>query len=111
MLTHGKYCMRQHSPHEFYYKVTVYDVDTRGLQQRAERGSVHKGVKSTPDGSTPIFICPKAPKDWEDNWIKSVPGRAWFPYFCFYGPTEPFFDQSWKLPQVEEVDFAQYAKQ
>jgi|GEM_PF-3309270 len=22
-----------------------------------------------------------------------------------HGPTEPFFDQSWKLPQIQEVDF------
>ena len=28
----------------------------------------------------------------------------------FYGPTETFFDQSWKLPQIEEVDFAAYGK-
>ncbi len=101
-------------PVKLFWAVTVYDVDTRGLitsdQQRAERGSVHKGVKTNPDGSTPIFIGPKAPKGWENNWIKSVPGRAWFPYFRFYGPTEPFFDQSWKLPQIEETDFAKFAK-
>lgn len=101
-------------PVKLFWAVTVYDVDTRGLitsdQQRAERGSVHEGVKTNPDGSTPVFIGPKAPKGWENNWIKSVPGRAWFPYFRFYGPTEPFFDQSWKLPQIEEVNFAEYEK-
>jgi len=95
-------------------KHAIYDVDTRGLitsdQKRAERGSVHEGIKTNPDGSTPIFIGPKAPKGWENNWIKSVPGRAWFPYFRFYGPTEPFFDQSWKLPQIEETDFAEVAE-
>jgi len=31
-------------------------------------------------------------------------------YFRFYGPTEPFFDQSWKLPQIEEVDYNKYGK-
>ena len=101
-------------PVALFWAITVYDVDTRGLittdQQRAERGSVHQGIKSNPDGSTPLFIGPKPPKGWEDNWIKSVPGRGWFPYFRFYGPTEPFFDQSWKLPQIEEVDYTKYAK-
>ncbi len=102
-------------PVKLFWAVTVYDVDTRGLitsdQQRAERGSVHEGVKTNPDGSTPVFIGPRAPpKEWENNWIKSVPGRAWFPYFRFYGPTEPFFDQSWKLPKIEEVDFSKYSK-
>jgi hypothetical protein len=28
----------------------------------------------------------------------------------FYGPTKPFFDQSWKLPQIEEVDFTTFGK-
>lgn len=97
-------------PVKLFWAVTVYDVDTRGLitsdQQRAERGSSHKGVRKKADGSTPIFVGPKAPKGWENNWIKSVPGRAWFPYFRFYAPTEPFFDQSWKLPNIEEIDYA-----
>jgi hypothetical protein len=22
---------------------------------------------------------------------------------CFYGPTEPFFDKSWRLPDFEKV--------
>ncbi len=102
-------------PVAVFWAVTTYDVDTRGLvtsdQQRAERGSRHEGIKTNPDGSTPIFVGPKAPpKEWENNWIKSVPGRAWFPYFRFYGPTGPFFDQTWKLPQIEEVDFSKYGK-
>ena len=97
-------------PVKLFWALTIYDTDTRGLitsdQQRAERGSMHEDVRKTDDGSTPIFIGPTAPKGWENNWIKSVPGRAWFSYFRFYGPTEPFFDQSWKLPQVEETDFS-----
>jgi hypothetical protein len=101
-------------PVDLFWAITVYDVDTRGLittdQERAERGSKHEGVRTNKDGSTPIFVGPKPPKGWENNWVKSAPGRAWFPYFRFYGPTKPFFDQSWKLPPVEEVDFAEYAK-
>lgn len=101
-------------PVAIFWAITVYDVDTRGMirtdQERAERGSKHEGIKSNPDGSTPIFVGPKPPEGWENNWIKSIPGRAWFPYFRFYGPTKPFFDQSWKLPQIEEVDFEKFAQ-
>ncbi|NNK94831.1 MAG: DUF1254 domain-containing protein [Desulfobacterales bacterium] len=101
-------------PVDLFWAITTYDVDTRGLvttdQERAERGSAHTGIKTNSDGSTPIFVGPKAPAGWEDNWIKSAPGRAWFPYFRFYGPTQPFFDQSWKLPQIEETDFSEYNK-
>jgi hypothetical protein len=53
---------------------------------------------------------PKGAKGWENNWIKSVPRYAWFPYFRFYGQSESFFDQNWKLPQIEETDFAKFAK-
>ena len=81
-----------------------------GGHQRAEIGSAHKGVQVNEDGTTYVFVGPKAPKGWESNWIKSMQGRAWFPYFRFYMPTEPFFDQSWKLPQIEQVDFAKFAK-
>ncbi len=101
-------------PVALFWAITIYDVDTRGLitsdQQKAEIGSVHKGVQANEDGTTYVFVGPTAPKGWETNWIKSVPGRAWFPYFRFYMPTEPFFDQSWKLPQVEQVDFSNYVK-
>ena len=101
-------------PVDIFWAITVYDLDTRTMvrtdQERAERGSKHEGIRSDDKGYTPIFVGPKAPKGWENNWIKSVPGRAWFPYFRFYGPTKPFFDQSWKLPQIEEVDYNTYSK-
>jgi hypothetical protein len=101
-------------PVELFWAITVYDVDTRGMvrtdQERAERGPAHEGIKTNPDGSTPIFVGPKPPKGWENNWIESIPGRAWFPYFRFYGPKKAYFDQSWKLPQIEEVDYSKYEK-
>jgi hypothetical protein len=100
-------------PVAIFWAITVYDVDTRGMvrtdQERAERGSRHEGVRSLPDGTTPILVGPEPPPaGWEANWIKSIPGRAWFPYFRFYGPKQPYFDQSWKLPQIEEIDYATY---
>ncbi len=32
------------------------------------------------------------------------------PYFRFYGPKQGYFDQSWKLPQIEEVNFDELPK-
>jgi hypothetical protein len=34
---------------------------------------------------------------------ETLPGKGWFAYFRFYGPTEPFFDKSWALPDFEKV--------
>ena len=32
---------------------------------------------------------------FEKNWIPTVPGKAWFPYFRLYGPTEAHFNRTW----------------
>jgi hypothetical protein len=102
------------APVELFWAVTIYDTDTRGMittdQKKAEIGSASGTAVANADGSTYIFVGPEAPKGWENNWIKSVPGRGWFPYLRLYFPTGPFFDQSWKMPQIEPVDFKDYAK-
>jgi hypothetical protein len=100
------------APAELFWAITIYDTDTRGLvstdQQKAEIGSAHKTVQVNEDGSTYVFVGPKAPKGWESNWIKTVPGQGWFPYLRLYFPTEPYFDQSWDMPQIEPVDFGDF---
>jgi hypothetical protein len=32
-----------------------------------------------------------------------VPGKGWFPYLRFYGPTEAYYDQTWKLEDIVAV--------
>jgi hypothetical protein len=32
-----------------------------------------------------------------------VPGKGWFPFFRFYGATEAYFDQMWKLEDIVVV--------
>jgi hypothetical protein len=36
--------------------------------------------------------------------VENAPGRAWFPYFRWYGPTEAYYDKSWKLRDIEPID-------
>jgi hypothetical protein len=48
-------------------------------------------------------VGPTAPQGLEGNWVKSVPGKAWFTYFRLYAPTEAYFDQSWPLPDFDKV--------
>jgi len=33
----------------------------------------------------------------------TVPGKGWFPFFCFYGTTESYFKQTWKLEDIVAV--------
>ena len=39
----------------------------------------------------------------QQNWIKALPDKGWFAYFRFYGPTQPYFDRTWALPDIVEV--------
>jgi len=48
---------------------------------------------------------PIAPKGKEQNWIPTVAGKAWFPYFRLYSPKKAFLDQTWVLPNIEKVKY------
>lgn len=93
-------------PMKEFWSVTVYDVDTRcpidNEQQIADRSSRMDLIEND-DGSVDIYFGPKAPAGKEKNWIPTVPGKGWFAYLRLYAPTEPYFERSWKLPDIENV--------
>ena len=41
-----------------------------------------------------------APERSENNRIKTVPGKGRFPYLRFYGPTQAFFEKTWKPDDI-----------
>ena len=94
-------------PVKDFWAITVYDIQTRALieapQHVAEINPNVNKLKTNPDGSVDLFFGPKAPADMESNWIQTLPGRAWFPYFRWYGPTEAYYDKSWRLPDIEQA--------
>lgn len=79
-------------------KAFIYnDIDRVGLS------SYDKEVlKTNDDGSVDIYFGETAPKGFESNWIPTA-GEDFFLLFRLYGPEEPFFDKSFKLPDVERV--------
>ncbi|HEY2908592.1 MAG TPA: DUF1214 domain-containing protein, partial [Vicinamibacterales bacterium] len=95
------------APAKQFWSVTLYDTDTRALiqskEQRSDRSSRDDIVKNA-DGSVDLYFGQTAPKGFEQNWIPTVPGRAWFAGFRFYGPLEPYFDKSWPLPDIQKVN-------
>jgi hypothetical protein len=95
------------APMKQFWALTVYDIDTRALirngEKRAEVGSLTSGLKPNADGSVDVYVGPAAPKGFETNWVRSVPGKAWFAYFRLYAPTEAYLDKSWPLPDFEQV--------
>jgi len=95
------------APVKQFWSFTVYDLDTRMLiqnkEQIADRSSRQDLVKNA-DGSVDLYVGPKAPAGFEKNWIPTVLGKAWFPYFRLYAPTEAHFDRTWILPDFEKVN-------
>ena len=93
-------------PAKQFWAVTLYDRETCGLirdMPRAGLDSYDQKMQKNADGSVDIYIGPKSPAGKEANWIQTAPGRGWFPYFRVYGPDKPFFDKTWKLPDIEKA--------
>jgi hypothetical protein len=89
-----------------FWSVVVYDALSRSeLQNGQPLPSVSQYTRPAinADGSVDIDFGPDMPAGQEKNWIRTVPGRGWFPIFRFYGPLEPFFDKSWALNEVEKL--------
>ncbi|MGR5349758.1 DUF1254 domain-containing protein [Vibrio mediterranei] len=95
------------APAKTFWSITAYEVSTRTLinndYQVADRSSRMDLVEND-DGSVDIYIGPDKPEGNKvQNWIPTEAGRAWFPYFRLYSPTEAFLDRSWVLPDIEKV--------
>ena len=87
--------------------MTVYDVATRCIivndTKLADRSS-RMDLLENEDGSVTLYIGPTKPEgDEARNWIQTVPGRAWFPYFRLYSPKKPFLDKTCVLPDIEKA--------
>ncbi len=96
------------APAKQFWSITVYDNDTRTLiqngQGKSDISSVQTGLKVEPDGSTKVFVGGTPPAGYENNWIESNPEKGFFVYLRLYGPLEPYFDKTWKMPDVKRVE-------
>jgi len=55
------------------------------------------------DGSTTLYLGPKAQEGKQANWLPTVPGRGFFAILRLYGPTEAAIDKSWEPGDIEKV--------
>jgi hypothetical protein len=94
-------------PVKQFWSATYYDEGTRQMaatpQGRPDISSRKEDIVKNSDGSIDVYFGPNAPKGHQTNWVQTNPGKGWFAYFRFYGPTEPFFDKSWALPDFEKI--------
>lgn len=94
-------------PAELFWSVTLYEAENAsGLdngQPFPSLGKLNKPAQNE-DGSTDIYIGPKAPAGKEGNWLATVPGRGFFAILRLYAPAEAAIDGTWKPGDVEKVE-------
>ena len=82
-----------------FWSVTLYEAENgSGLangQPFPSLGSRDKPVQNA-DGSTDLYLGPKAPEGRKTNWLATVPGKGYFAIIRLYGPTEAVISKSWK---------------
>lgn len=92
------------APVRLYWSATVYDGATHALIRNmrwSSRSSNTPGLQKNPDGSVDVYFAPLAPAGKESNWIPTSSGGRFEVLFRLYGPEKPFFDKTWKLPDIE----------
>ncbi len=91
-------------PVKTFWSVIVYDTQTRSMLQTDQQfpsvSSQNKGVQTNADGSVDVYFSPKAPPGKENNWVQTIPGKAWFTILRLYGPLEPWFKQTWRPDNI-----------
>jgi len=53
-------------------------------------------------GSNDIYFGPGSPSDGR-NWLRTVPDKGFFVILRLYGPTEAFFNQTWRPGDLEAI--------
>jgi hypothetical protein len=95
------------APVNLFWSLTLYEAENgSGLATDARRfpslGSRDKPVQN-PDGTTDLYIGPKAPEGKEANWLPTAPGRGFFAILRLYGPEQAGIDYSWKPGDFEKL--------
>jgi hypothetical protein len=92
-------------PVKLFWSVTIYDAETAsGLDNGQAFPSINAMDKpiTNSDGSIDIYLAAKSPGSGR-NWLATVPGVGFFVMLRLYGPTQAFYDQTWKPSDVEKV--------
>ena len=90
-----------------FWSIVVYDPQTRSELQTGQpfpsRNNERDDLRYNDDGSVDIYFGPEPPPGMENNWIQTVPGKAWFCILRLYGPLEAWFDHTWRPSDIEAI--------
>lgn len=95
-------------PAALFWSLTLYEAENAsGLATEARRfpslGSRDKPEQNA-DGTTDIYVGPKAPAGKEANWLATAPGRGFFAILRLYGPKEAAVNYSWKPGDLQKLN-------
>jgi hypothetical protein len=89
-----------------FWSLTLYEAENAsGLangQPFPSLGSRDKPIQNS-DGSTDLYLGPKAPEGKEKNWLATVPGKGYFAILRLYSPTEAAINKTWKPGDIEKI--------
>jgi hypothetical protein len=92
-------------PVKDFWSIMIYSNQTRSMLQTDQEfpsvSSQTKGIKTNTDGSVDVYFGPVAPAGEENNWIQTIPGKGYSVALRLYGPTEPWFDKTWRPGEIE----------
>ena len=94
------------APVKLYWSATVYDRETHALIRNlspSSRSSNTPDLQKNADGSVDVYFGPKAPEGKQSNWVPTSAEGKFEVLFRLYGPEKPFFEKTWKLPDIEKV--------
>jgi hypothetical protein len=94
------------APVQQYWSATVYDGKTHTLirdSSCASRASTSPDLTVNADGSVDLFFGPVSPNGASSNWVPTKACNSFEVIFRFYGPGQPLFDRTWKLPDLEKI--------
>ena len=94
-------------PAKDFWSIVIYDPQTRSELQTSQRfpskNNKRDNLIYNKDGSVTLYYGSTAPKGKEANWTQTVPNKAWFAQLRLYGPTEAWFEKTWKPGDFELV--------
>jgi hypothetical protein len=88
------------------WSVVVYDVWTRSMLANGQAAPSITSFADTDvnkDGSITLTFGPERPATGAANWIRTVPGKGWCTILRLYGPTDGYFDHSWKPSDITPI--------
>lgn len=94
-------------PAKEYWSVIVYDNQTKLIIKNDQRWPsvfpTSKGLVVNHDGSVDVGFGPEIPAGKKNNWIQTIPGKAWTMKLRLYGTMDPWHNQTWRPGEIEVI--------